>query len=105
MRIMRHLGFALILFGISGAVAQEPNPAPKTKLKDEMRMPWKRSDENFLRLWLVVGLVAGILFTPARRYLKSPWLWAGAAIAVLPPSGDISSLSALRFCCRSSLRL
>jgi 4-amino-4-deoxy-L-arabinose transferase-like glycosyltransferase len=31
----------------------------------------------------VVGLVAGVLFTPARRYLKSPWLWAGVALAAL----------------------
>jgi 4-amino-4-deoxy-L-arabinose transferase-like glycosyltransferase len=33
--------------------------------------------------FLVAGLVAGILFTPARRYLKGPWLWAGAAVALL----------------------
>ncbi len=31
----------------------------------------------------VIGLAAGVIFTPARRYLKSPWLWAGAALAVL----------------------
>jgi hypothetical protein len=33
--------------------------------------------------FLVTGLVAGVLFTSARRYLKSPWLWAGVAVAVL----------------------
>jgi 4-amino-4-deoxy-L-arabinose transferase-like glycosyltransferase len=33
--------------------------------------------------FLVAGLVAGVLFTPARRFLKSPWLWAGAAVALL----------------------
>jgi len=33
--------------------------------------------------FLVAGLVAGVLFTPARRYLKSPWLWAGVAVALL----------------------
>ncbi len=33
--------------------------------------------------FLVVGLVAGVLFTPARRFLKSPWLWAGVAVALL----------------------
>ena len=33
--------------------------------------------------FLVAGLVAGVLFTPARRYLKSPWLWAGAALSLL----------------------
>lgn len=33
--------------------------------------------------FLVAGVVAGVLFTPARRYLKSPCLWAGAALALL----------------------
>lgn len=33
--------------------------------------------------FLVAGLVAGVVFTPARRYLKSPWLWVGAAVALL----------------------
>jgi hypothetical protein len=33
--------------------------------------------------FLAAGLVAGLLFTPARRYLKSPWLWAGAAVALM----------------------
>ncbi|HEX9012974.1 MAG TPA: glycosyltransferase family 39 protein, partial [Anaerolineaceae bacterium] len=33
--------------------------------------------------FLVAGVVAGVLFTPMRRYLKSPWLWAGAAVALL----------------------
>lgn len=31
----------------------------------------------------IVGLVVGILATPARRFLRSPWLWAGAAISIL----------------------
>ncbi len=29
------------------------------------------------------GLVAGILLTQARRYLRNPWLWAGAALSFL----------------------
>jgi 4-amino-4-deoxy-L-arabinose transferase-like glycosyltransferase len=33
--------------------------------------------------YLVVGIAAGVLFTPARRYLRSPWLWAGAGVALL----------------------
>ena len=33
--------------------------------------------------FFVAGIVGGVLFTPARRYLKSPWLWCGAAVAVL----------------------
>jgi hypothetical protein len=33
--------------------------------------------------FLVAGVVAGVLFTPARRSLKSSWLWAGVAVALL----------------------
>jgi hypothetical protein len=33
--------------------------------------------------FFVAGIVAGTLLTPARRYLKSPWLWGGAALAIL----------------------
>jgi hypothetical protein len=33
--------------------------------------------------FLVLGVVGGALLTPARRYLKSPWLWCGAGVAVL----------------------
>jgi hypothetical protein len=33
--------------------------------------------------FLVVGVVGGVLLTPARRYLKSPWLWCGVALAIL----------------------
>ncbi|MCI0393625.1 MAG: glycosyltransferase family 39 protein [Chloroflexi bacterium] len=31
----------------------------------------------------IAGLVAGVVLTPARRYLKSPWLWAGVALSLL----------------------
>ncbi|HWR13489.1 MAG TPA: glycosyltransferase family 39 protein [Terriglobales bacterium] len=30
---------------------------------------------------LVFGVTAGVIFTPARRYLRSPWMWAGAVLA------------------------
>jgi 4-amino-4-deoxy-L-arabinose transferase-like glycosyltransferase len=33
--------------------------------------------------FLVAGLIAGVMFTGARRYLKSKWLWYGAAVSVL----------------------
>jgi 4-amino-4-deoxy-L-arabinose transferase-like glycosyltransferase len=33
--------------------------------------------------FLVLGIVGGLLFTPARRYLKSPWLWCGVVVALL----------------------
>jgi 4-amino-4-deoxy-L-arabinose transferase-like glycosyltransferase len=32
---------------------------------------------------LVAGLAVGVVLTPARRYLKNGWLWAGAGLAVL----------------------
>jgi 4-amino-4-deoxy-L-arabinose transferase-like glycosyltransferase len=38
---------------------------------------------KFTMAYFVVGLAAGILLTPARRYLRSPWLWAGAGVSVL----------------------
>lgn len=31
----------------------------------------------------VIGIVGGILLTDARRFLKSPWLWGGAALSLL----------------------
>ncbi len=33
--------------------------------------------------FFVVGIVAGVLFTDARRYLKSKWLWIGVALSIL----------------------
>jgi hypothetical protein len=37
---------------------------------------------KYTMLFFIAGLVAGVMFTPARRYLKSPWLWAGAALSL-----------------------
>ena len=31
----------------------------------------------------VVGIVAGVLFTDARRHLRSKWLWLGVAVSIL----------------------
>ena len=33
--------------------------------------------------FLVLGVIGGVFLTPARRYLRSPWLWCGVAVAVL----------------------
>ena len=33
--------------------------------------------------FFVLSIVAGVLLTPARRYLKSKWLWIGVALSVL----------------------
>ena len=36
---------------------------------------------KYTMIFLAVGIAAGFLFTPARRYLRSPWLWCGIAVA------------------------
>jgi hypothetical protein len=33
--------------------------------------------------FFVAGVVVGMFLTPTRRYLRSPWLWLGAALALL----------------------
>jgi hypothetical protein len=38
---------------------------------------------KYAMAFLVLGVVGGVLVTPARRYLKSPWLWCGAGVALL----------------------
>jgi len=34
-------------------------------------------------VFLIAGIVAGVILTQAHRYLLSPWLWAGVLLAVL----------------------
>jgi hypothetical protein len=36
---------------------------------------------KYTMIFLAVGIAAGFLFTPARRYLRSPWFWCGIALA------------------------
>jgi len=38
---------------------------------------------KYTLIFLVAGTVAGTLFTQARRYLISPWLWGGVVLALL----------------------
>jgi 4-amino-4-deoxy-L-arabinose transferase-like glycosyltransferase len=38
---------------------------------------------KYTLILLVAGIVGAVAFTQARRYLTSPWLWAGAVIALL----------------------
>lgn len=38
---------------------------------------------KYTMAFLVLGLVGGTLITPARRHLKNPWLWCGAALSLL----------------------
>ena len=37
---------------------------------------------KYTMIFFIAGIVVGVLLTPARRYLKSPWLWAGAGLSV-----------------------
>ena len=34
-------------------------------------------------VFYIAGILAGLVFTPARRFLKSGWFWAGVALALL----------------------
>ena len=38
---------------------------------------------KYTMIFFIAGIGAGIALTPARRYLKSPWLWAGAALSLV----------------------
>jgi len=38
---------------------------------------------KYTMAFCVAGLVAGVLFTPVRRHLRSPWLWGGVAVSLL----------------------
>lgn len=38
---------------------------------------------RYTMLFWAVGLAAGVVFTPLRRQLASPWLWAGVALSLL----------------------
>jgi 4-amino-4-deoxy-L-arabinose transferase-like glycosyltransferase len=38
---------------------------------------------KYTMIFFIAGIVVAVLLTPARRYLKSPWLWAGAALSVV----------------------
>ncbi len=38
---------------------------------------------KYTMVFLVAGVAGGVLLTPARRYLRSAWLWCGVALAIL----------------------
>ena len=38
---------------------------------------------KYTMAFLVAGIVGGVLLTEARRFLRSPWLWGGAALSLL----------------------
>jgi 4-amino-4-deoxy-L-arabinose transferase-like glycosyltransferase len=40
-------------------------------------------ETKYTMCFFVAGIVGGLLFTNARRFLLSPWFWAGAALAAL----------------------
>ena len=38
---------------------------------------------KYTMIFFIAGIVAGVVLTSARRYLASPWLWAGAALSLV----------------------
>lgn len=38
---------------------------------------------KYLFAVLIAGVVIGVLLTPTRRFLRSPWLWVGAALSLV----------------------
>ncbi len=38
---------------------------------------------KYLIVFLIAGILAGVVLSRARRYLASPWFWAGIAVALL----------------------
>ena len=38
---------------------------------------------KYTMAFFALGIAGGVLLTPARRYLKSPWLWGGTGLALL----------------------
>ena len=54
---------ALAVAWLGRASAEEAAPAAKTKLKDELRLPWTRGDQGYIRRWLVLGPIPGDLAT------------------------------------------
>lgn len=38
---------------------------------------------KYTMAFFVAGIAAGVLLTPVRRHLRSPWLWAGAALSLV----------------------
>jgi hypothetical protein len=69
---------ALTSLSVSGALAQEAQLKPR--LKDELRLPWTRGEQSYIRHWLVVGPFAGDLATD---YLKAQ----GGEASVRPQDG------------------
>jgi 4-amino-4-deoxy-L-arabinose transferase-like glycosyltransferase len=38
---------------------------------------------KYAMMFLTAGIATGFLLTPARRFLRSPWLWCGIALALV----------------------
>ncbi len=44
---------------------------------------------KYTMAFAVAGLVGGVLLTPARRFLRSPWLWGGVVLSLLIVSPNL----------------
>jgi dienelactone hydrolase len=56
------LSLCLVVLGSSLLQGQDtPQTPPKPSLKNELRLPWQRSEDRYLRNWLIAGAFAGSL--------------------------------------------
>lgn len=62
--------------------AQQPAPAAKPSLKEEMRQPWTRSNERFIRQWQVLGEIP-LAATPD-ALAQDPFAASGGEAALNP---------------------
>jgi dienelactone hydrolase len=63
---MTHIRCAAAAIAVLVAASAQAQPAAGVspgRLKDELRLPWKRGNEDFIRRWLVIGPFAGGLET------------------------------------------
>ena len=40
-------------------------------------------ETKYAIMFLIAGIIAGVVFSQARRYLRSPWFWTGIGVALL----------------------
>ena len=62
-KLTRFFLLVAVFLPCASSTLNSQTPPATNKLKDEMRMPWERGDERFLRGWLVAGPFPGGLDT------------------------------------------
>lgn len=87
-RLLHGLIPALIL-GLGAPLvghAQQPAPATQPTLKEEMRQPWTRSDDRFIRQWQVLGEIP--LAASANALAQDPFAASGGEATLNPANAQ-----------------